>query len=57
MFRRLMFSPRLERSCRRLYGAPHSESDINIVGKINLFPSETGTLEMVAAGAINGLNP
>jgi len=31
--------------------------DINIVGKINLFPSETGTLEMVAAGSINGLNP
>lgn len=31
--------------------------DINIVGSLNLFPSPTGSLELVAADSINGLQP
>ena len=31
--------------------------DINIVGDLNLFPSPQGGLEILAAGAFNGLNP
>lgn len=29
--------------------------DVNITGDINLFPSATGTLQLIAGGAINGL--
>ena len=31
--------------------------DVNIVGKLNLYPSPTGALEILAAGAIPGLQP
>jgi hypothetical protein len=31
--------------------------DVNIVGKLNLYPSPTGSLEILAAGAIPGLQP
>lgn len=31
--------------------------DINLVGSLTLFPSSTGTVDLVAAGAINGLRP
>jgi filamentous hemagglutinin len=31
--------------------------DINIAGRMNLFPSPTGTLEMAATGAVVGLQP
>ncbi len=31
--------------------------DINLVGRMTLFPSPTGTLELAAAGSIQGLNP
>ena len=32
-------------------------SDVNIVGNLTLSPSPTGTLDLVASGAINGLQP
>lgn len=32
-------------------------SDLNFVGRINLMPSATGTLELLAAGAFNALQP
>jgi hypothetical protein len=31
--------------------------DINLVGRFNLFPSPTGTLDLLAAGAVNALQP
>ena len=31
--------------------------DVNVVGRINLSPSPTGTLELLASGAVNGLQP
>jgi hypothetical protein len=31
--------------------------DINLVGTMNLWPSPTGTLDLVASGSINGLQP
>ena len=31
--------------------------DVNVVGKINLFPASNGSLELAAAGMISGLNP
>ncbi|MEP6669138.1 MAG: filamentous hemagglutinin family protein, partial [Chthoniobacter sp.] len=31
--------------------------DINVVGPLNLSPSPTGTIELAAAGAVNGLQP
>ncbi len=31
--------------------------DINLVGRMNLSPSSVGTVEMIAAGSINGLTP
>ena len=31
--------------------------DINVVGSINLFPSPTGQLELLASGAVQALNP
>jgi hypothetical protein len=31
--------------------------DINIVGPLNLFPTPQGGLELLASGALNGLNP
>ncbi len=31
--------------------------DVNMVGNLTLFPSPRGSLEIAAAGAINGLNP
>lgn len=43
-------------------GAPTLRStafagDVTMVGSLNLFPSATGTLELLAAGSINGLAP
>jgi hypothetical protein len=43
-------------------GAPNLKSsafsgDVNIVGPMTLFPSATGTLELVASGSIVGLQP
>lgn len=32
-------------------------SDINLAGNVTLFPSATGNLELLAGGAINGLQP
>jgi hypothetical protein len=32
-------------------------ADVNIVGNLNLFPSPEGTLEILAAGAVLGMNP
>jgi hypothetical protein len=31
--------------------------DINLIGRINLFPSPIGTLDLLAAGALNALQP
>jgi hypothetical protein len=31
--------------------------DVNVVGNLNLFPSASGTLEVLAAGAVVGMNP
>lgn len=31
--------------------------DINLAGPMNLYPSATGTIDLVAAGAVNGLRP
>jgi hypothetical protein len=31
--------------------------DIDLVGRFNLFPSPTGTLDLIAAGALNALQP
>lgn len=31
--------------------------DINLVGRMNLSPSATGTIDLLAAGAVNGLRP
>jgi hypothetical protein len=31
--------------------------DINVTGSLNLFPSPTGNLELVASGQLSGLNP
>jgi filamentous hemagglutinin len=31
--------------------------DVNIVGRMNLFPSPTGTIEMAATGSVVGLHP
>lgn len=30
--------------------------DVNVIGTLNLSPSPTGTLEVIASGAVNGLN-
>ncbi|OYW77296.1 MAG: hypothetical protein B7Z37_04825 [Verrucomicrobia bacterium 12-59-8] len=31
--------------------------DVNLVGTLTLFPSATGTIDLIAAGSVNGLNP
>ncbi len=31
--------------------------DVNLVGALTLFPSATGTIDLLAAGSVNGLNP
>lgn len=31
--------------------------DVNVVGNLNLAPSPSGSLELLASGAVNGLNP
>jgi hypothetical protein len=39
-----------------IHATAHS-GDINLVGNLNLAPSPTGTIELLADGAINGLRP